>query len=48
MKVTLKYGKEGIPLEIEETPGFVGIMTPSDPETIKDPLARMKKAIGSP
>ena len=48
MKVTLKYGKEGIPLEIEETPGFVGIITPSDPETIKDPLARSEESYWEP
>ena len=48
MKVTLKYGKEGIPLEIEETPGFIGIMKPSDPETIKDPMAKIEDSLRKP
>jgi lactate racemase len=48
MKVTLKYGKEGIPLEIKETPGFVGVMTPSDPEPIKDPMAKIEESLRKP
>jgi len=48
MKVTLKYGKEGIPLEIEETPGFVGVMMPSDPEPIKDPMAKIEESLRKP
>ncbi|MEN6317738.1 MAG: nickel-dependent lactate racemase [Syntrophaceae bacterium] len=48
MEVTLKYGKKGIPLEIEETPGFVGIMTPSDPEPIKDPMAKIEESLRKP
>ena len=48
MKVTLKYGKAGIPLEIEKTPGFVGIMAPSDPEPIKDPMAKIEESLRNP
>ncbi|MGA3209328.1 MAG: nickel-dependent lactate racemase [Syntrophales bacterium] len=48
MKVTLKYGTEGIPLEIEETPGFVGVMTPSDPEPIEDPMAKIEESLRKP
>lgn len=48
MHVILKYGKEGMPLEIGETPGFVGILTPSDPEPIKDPLAQVEESLRKP
>jgi nickel-dependent lactate racemase len=48
MKVTLKYGKEGIPLEIEETPGFIGIIKPSDPEPIKNPMAKIEESLRKP
>jgi lactate racemase len=48
MQVILKYGKEGIPLEIEATPGFIGIITPSDPEPIKDPLAEVEESLRTP
>ena len=48
MKVTLKYGKEGIPLDIKETPGFVGVMTPSDPEPIKDPMSKIEESLRKP
>ncbi|MGO9138400.1 MAG: nickel-dependent lactate racemase [Syntrophales bacterium] len=48
MKVTLKYGKEGIPLEIKETPDFVGVMMPSDPEPIKDPMTKIEESLRKP
>lgn len=48
MKVKLKYGKEGIPLEIKETPGFVGIIMPSEPEPIKDPLNKIEESLRKP
>ena len=48
MQVILKYSKEGIPLEIEETPGFIGIIQPSDPEPINDPLARVEESLWNP
>jgi nickel-dependent lactate racemase len=48
MKIILKYGAEGIPLEIEETPGFVGILQPSESEPIKDPMAEIEKSLWKP
>jgi lactate racemase len=42
MKVTLKYGTEGIFLDIKETPGFVGVLIPSEP----DPLSYPEDAVG--
>ncbi|HYA15022.1 MAG TPA: nickel-dependent lactate racemase [Syntrophales bacterium] len=48
MKVLLKYGKKGIPLEIKKTPGFIGILTPSDPEPIKDPAGKIAESYRKP
>ncbi len=48
MKVTLKYGHEGITLEINETPGFAGIIMPSEPETIKNPSVKIEESLYKP
>ncbi|HVN25794.1 MAG TPA: lactate racemase domain-containing protein, partial [Syntrophorhabdales bacterium] len=48
MKVTLKYSTEGLPVEIEETPGFVGVLEPSEPEPVREPLRAIADTIARP
>jgi nickel-dependent lactate racemase len=48
MRVTLKYGTAGLPLEIQETPGFVGVLTPSEPEPLADPAAAVERGLTAP
>lgn len=48
MKITLKYGSEGIPVDIEETPGLVGIIIPSEPAPVHDPATRIKESLQTP
>lgn len=37
MRVILKYGTTGLPLDLPETPGFAGILAPSEPEMLSEP-----------
>jgi nickel-dependent lactate racemase len=48
MKVQLKYGIEGLLVEIEETKGFVGVLAPSKPEPIDDPDRAVRKSLENP
>ena len=48
MKVTLKYSTEGVPVEIEETLGFVGVLEPSEPEPVREPLRAIADTIARP
>ena len=48
MEITLKYGSGGIPLRVEETPGFVGVLAPSEPEPVHDPLIAIAESIRRP
>ena len=48
MKITLKYSTEGVPIEIEETPGFVGVLEPSEPEPVRDPMAAIAESLRRP
>lgn len=48
MKVTLKYSTEGVPIEIEATPGFVGVLDPSEPDPISNPLGAIAESLRRP
>jgi len=48
VKVTLKYSTEGVPVEIGATPGFVGVLEPSEPEPVRDPLRAIAESLGRP
>jgi nickel-dependent lactate racemase len=48
MNVTLRYGTEGLPLEIEATPGFVGVIEPSDPDPLPDATAAISESLLRP
>jgi len=48
VKVLLKYSAEGIPVEIGETAGFVGVLEPSEPVPIQDPAAAIAETLSLP
>jgi len=48
MQVTLKYGTEGLPVEVEETPGFLGVLAPSEPEALADPRVATAQSLRQP
>ncbi len=48
MKVLLKYSTEGVPIEVEETPGFAGVLEPSEPEPVRDPAQAISVSIEQP
>jgi len=48
LKVLLKYGVEGIPLEVEETPNFLGVIEAVEPEVLKDPSAVIAASLQEP
>jgi nickel-dependent lactate racemase len=48
VKITLKYAAEGVPVEIEETPGFVGILEPSEPDPISNPISAIAESLLKP
>ncbi len=48
MKVLLKYSVEGIPVEIDQTEGFVGILEPSEPAPIQDPASAIAETLDRP
>ena len=48
MKVTLKYSTEGVPIEIEATPGFVGVLEPSEPAPVQNPLSAIAESLSRP
>ncbi|MFU8856591.1 MAG: nickel-dependent lactate racemase [Deferrisomatales bacterium] len=48
MKVTLKYGTQGLPVELEESPGFVGVLTPAEPPALEDPGSAVARSLTNP
>jgi nickel-dependent lactate racemase len=48
MKVRLKYGSQGLLVEIEETPGFSGVLAPSEPEPLADPGDEVGRSLRTP
>ena len=48
MKVTLKYGYEGLEIDIPVTENFKGVIYPEEPEVIKNPQEELIKALKNP
>jgi len=48
MKVNLKYGFNGLEVDLPETPNFKGVIYPDEPEVIKNPEEKILEALESP
>lgn len=48
MRIDLKYGLEGLPVDVEETPGFLGVLRPIEPEALDDPSSAVVKSLDTP
>lgn len=48
MKIDLKYGTTGLTIEAPLTPGFVGVLSPSEPEPLADPSGAVELGLSSP
>ncbi|MBI5016084.1 MAG: nickel-dependent lactate racemase [Deltaproteobacteria bacterium] len=48
MQVTLKYGHTGLVVEFPETPGFLGVLAPSEPPPLADPPADVARSLADP
>ncbi len=48
MKVTLKYGTRGLEIDLPQTPGFLGVLAPSEPEALADPGAAVAQGLAVP
>ncbi len=48
MRVVLKYGTEGLPVELEPTPGFQGVVAPSEPPVLPDPAEAVAQSLEEP
>lgn len=48
MKIVLKYGTEGLEVEVPQTSGFLGVLAPSEPEPLKVPRDAVRATLGSP
>ncbi len=48
MKVRLKYGFEGLEVDLPETPNFKGIITPDEPSPITNVTDRLNEMINNP
>lgn len=48
MKVVLKYGVEGLEVDVEETSGFQGVLQPTEPEPLGDPSRAITESLGAP
>ncbi|MBI5342385.1 MAG: nickel-dependent lactate racemase [Deltaproteobacteria bacterium] len=48
MHVVLKYGTTGLSLDLPETPGFAGILAPSEPKALSGPGEFVGKSLANP
>jgi nickel-dependent lactate racemase len=48
MNVVLKYGTAGLPLALPETPGFQGVLSPSEPDAVREPGRIVAKSLAEP
>ena len=48
MHVHLKYGSEGLDLDLPETPNFQGVLYPKEAPPLDDPAAAVKEALDNP
>jgi nickel-dependent lactate racemase len=48
MQVKLKYGRDGLTVDLPETPGFQGVLRPKDAPVLADPSGEVERVIGKP
>jgi nickel-dependent lactate racemase len=48
MNVNLKYGYEGLTVNLPETPNFKGLITPDEPSVVKEPLKKIYEMLEAP
>jgi lactate racemase len=48
VRILLKYSTDGIPVEIEATPGFVGVLEPSEPASLPNPVSAVEETLSRP
>lgn len=48
MKVELKYGTQGLPVDLPETPGFAGVLTPLTPGALVDAAGDVASSLEHP
>ena len=48
MEVVLKYGTTGLPVLLPETPGFLGVLAPSEPDALDDPGGAVVRSLLEP
>ncbi len=48
MKILLKYGAEGLEVEVPQTSGFLGALAPKEPHVLHDPPTAVRQALDSP
>lgn len=48
MNVVLKYGTAGLPLTLPESPGFMGVLAPSEPQALGEPGKAVAKSLTAP
>lgn len=48
MEVVLKYGTTGLPVLLPETPGFLGVLAPSEPDVLDDPRGAVARSLLEP
>jgi len=48
MKVILKYGSEGLPIEFPESSGFAGILEPRESKPLSDPRESVARSLQEP
>ena len=48
MEILLKYGSEGIPVILPDTPGFQGVLEPSEPAPVADPMLAVEESLLAP
>jgi nickel-dependent lactate racemase len=48
MRVNLKYGRSGLTVDLPETPGFLGVLTPAEVPPLEDSQAELQKRLAAP
>jgi nickel-dependent lactate racemase len=48
MKIDLKYGLEGLVVDVEETSGFLGVLRPTEPQPLGDPSRAIAESLVTP
>ncbi len=48
MRIQLKYGEDGLDLEVPETPNFAGVLYPQEALPLPDPVSTLKESLARP